>query len=97
MAKEARVYKIDYETEKTSWNSYIAAFSQEEAVRKLYDAMPRGSVKKIINTSQHCRLDAISTPLQNDINKPMNDKINELLGEIADLRKAKDLRTVPKK
>jgi hypothetical protein len=97
MAKEARVYRVEYETDQTTWNAYIAAFSQEEATRQLYDMLPKGSVKKISAINQQCRLDAVSIPLKEDISYEHKQKINKLLEEISDLKKAKDLRTVPKK
>ena len=97
MAKEARVYRIEYETDKTSWNAYIAAFSQEEATRQLYDMMPKGGVNRVTAVNQQCRLDALSEPLKKDVNNPLYEKINSLLNEISDLKKAKDLRTLTKK
>jgi len=97
MAKEAKVYRIEYETIETIWNAYIAAFSPEEATKHLYEMIPSGTIKKVMSANQQCRLDAISKPLQKDINFPLSEKINLLLSEIVDLKKAKDLRTVPKK
>jgi len=95
MAKEAFVYSFSYEMSKSSWNVFIAAFSQEEAVKQLYKNTP-GRIERITSNQQHCKLDTISDSLRNDITMPERTKINELLTEISVLKKAKDLRTIPK-
>lgn len=96
MAKEAKVFKIDYEMSESSWKAYVAAFSQEEAVKHLYSMVP-GKITRIENTSQHCVLDAVSNPLKNDIAFEFKNKVMQLMEEINNLKKAKDLRTVSKK
>jgi len=95
MAKEAFVYSFKYEMKESSWSAFIAAFSQEEAVSQLYKDTP-GRIERIVSNTQYCKLDAVSDSLRNDITMPEQTKINELLAEISVLKKAKDLRTLPK-
>jgi hypothetical protein len=94
--KEAYVYRIEYEMNESSWQAYIAAFSQEEATKYLYSNTP-GKIARLVNVQQQCRLDSISNSIRDDISVLYKNKINKLKKEIDSLREAKDLRTVPKK
>ena len=96
--KEAFVYDFKYDMKESTWQAYIAAFGQEEAVKTLYNMMPQGSrIDRITATNQYCRLDGISGALRDDITLPFRMEIERLKGEINVLKQAKDLRTLPKK
>jgi len=101
--KEARVYRLEYDMNESNWQAYIAAFSQEEAVKQLYDNVP-GRIKKLTGTHQQCRLDMVSNAIKFDLNFESREQINRLMKDIGALREelellkqAKDLRTIPKK
>jgi hypothetical protein len=94
--KEANVYRIDYEMEKSSWQSHIIAFSQEEAVAQLYKLVP-GRITRIVQILKQMTIDAVSDNFRNDLNFDSKKKIKKLKDEIEVLKQAKDLRTIPKK
>lgn len=96
MAKEAYVYKLEYEMENSTWQAYIAAFSESEATEKLYKGSKK-AIKTINSITQVCILDAVSKNLKNDICFESAKVISDLRQEVETLRKAKDLRTISRK
>jgi ribosomal protein L20A (L18A) len=98
MAKEVSVFRIEYDMEKSNWQASIAAFSQEEAVKQLYRLFPnKNNIKKINSISMECKLDAVSDEVRKDLLHEAYIKIDKMAKEIESLKKAKDLRTIPKK
>jgi len=91
------VYSFDYEMNESTWVVYIAAFSQEEAQKQLYNMVGRNRIKRVTSSQAHHKLDAISNELRTNICMPLFSKIDALEAEINKLKKAKDLRTIPKK
>ena len=94
---EVFVYSFDYEMNESTWVVYIAAFSQNEAQDQLYNMIGPNKIRKITSSQVHSKLDAISNELRNNICMPLFSEIDALKSEIAMLKKAKDLRTIPKK
>ena len=98
MAGDAYIYDFKYDMSESTWQAYIGAFGQEEAVQRLYKMMPKGSkIDRITATNQYCRLNGISDALRDDITLPFRMELERLKGEIKVLKGAKDLRTIKKK
>jgi len=96
--QEVYVYDFKYDMKDSTWQAYIAAFGQEEAVQQLYKMMPAGNrIDRITATNQYCRLDAISAPFRDNLTMPFRAEIERLKNEIKVLKGAKDLRTIAKK
>jgi len=78
--KIANVYRIEYEMDKSIWTTFIAGFTQDEVMKKLYTTS--GKINKINAVTHECRLDSISNEMIDEVSQPIRMRMMQLEDEL---------------